>query len=414
MNRAKMKILRLFAVSLIVCALESRAQERPTGEKSPSVASFCKRAEAGERLTVVFFGCSLTWGANATDPNRTSWRALVGKRMESAYPKAHFSFVDAAIGGTDSQLGVFRVDRDVVAYKPDLVFVDFTVNDGIYDANDNKSCSYEGIVRRLLTRLPDCVLVQVILPVRKTMTEDAPEILRRRDEHIRLGERYNLTRTDVLRRCRELYAKGMLRPDEMWPKAIGDVIHPHDIGYGIYADIVWNDVFANPSDRVPTLAPTTLFAPKYEKVCRRRLFDLPMPSGWRKDYNKMRAGTFDFLCSRWQDGVANAESNAAPFRLRFRGEELFLFGESTVKGGCCEIIVDGRSRGVQDLSEFARHFDPSAWFTWQVCDGLDPMREHELEIVPRFSNGGCEVRIESVCVAGREAAAVCVTECEGR
>ena len=49
-----------------------------------SVASFCERAEKGERLTVAFLGGSLSWGANATDPNKASWRALVGRRRPEA------------------------------------------------------------------------------------------------------------------------------------------------------------------------------------------------------------------------------------------------------------------------------------------------------------------------------------------
>ena len=52
-------------------------------ERGNSVRTFCQRAAAGERLTVAFFGGSLTWGANATDPNRTSWRARIGARLEA-------------------------------------------------------------------------------------------------------------------------------------------------------------------------------------------------------------------------------------------------------------------------------------------------------------------------------------------
>ncbi len=56
-------------------------------------------------------------------------------RFEQEYPAAHFRFRDAAIGGTGSQLGVFRLDRDVLAHNPDLVFVDFTANDDINSAD---------------------------------------------------------------------------------------------------------------------------------------------------------------------------------------------------------------------------------------------------------------------------------------
>ena len=91
----------------------------------------------------MFFGASLTWGANASDPNLTSYRALVGARLEKAYPKARFKFWDAAIGGTGSQLGVFRFERDVLRRKPDLVFLDFSANDDINsdDSDEEKDRS---------------------------------------------------------------------------------------------------------------------------------------------------------------------------------------------------------------------------------------------------------------------------------
>ena len=37
-------------------------------------ADFDHQAKEGEHLSVVFFGASLTWGANATDPQLTSYR----------------------------------------------------------------------------------------------------------------------------------------------------------------------------------------------------------------------------------------------------------------------------------------------------------------------------------------------------
>ncbi len=42
----------------------------------------------------------------------------------TVYPRARFTFHDGAIGGTGSQLGVFCLQRDVLRYQPDLVFID--------------------------------------------------------------------------------------------------------------------------------------------------------------------------------------------------------------------------------------------------------------------------------------------------
>ena len=122
----------------------------PAAAASPSFSAFDARAQAGDRLTVVFYGASLTWGANATDQNYFSYRARVAARLTEKYPLARFTFHDAAIGGTGSQLGVFRLDRDVLARKPDLVFVDFTANDDINSDDPETLASYESIIRRLV------------------------------------------------------------------------------------------------------------------------------------------------------------------------------------------------------------------------------------------------------------------------
>ncbi|MFA6293503.1 MAG: SGNH/GDSL hydrolase family protein, partial [Victivallales bacterium] len=134
----KCRIIFAGLLSGIILAMSSASLSAADAAVKPPAASFAefdRKAKAGENLSVVFFGGSLTWGANASDPLKTSFRGLMGKYLTEKYPKAHFSFHDAAIGGTGSDLGLFRLERDVLSKKPDLVFLDFTVNDG-YDQKD--------------------------------------------------------------------------------------------------------------------------------------------------------------------------------------------------------------------------------------------------------------------------------------
>lgn len=367
-----------------------------------SVAAFCRRAHAGERLTVAFFGGSLTWGANATDPNRTSWRALVGERLARTFPKARFKFVDAAIGGTGSGLGIFRLERDVLKYEPDLVFVDWSVNDGAYKSNDAASSSYEGVLRHLAERLPSSALVQVVLPQRKTVVEPDETKIVRRVEHLAVGGAYGLPCADVLGELRRRYADGELDLETIWPKIIGDTTHPFDGGYALYADIIWNRVFVRPSERKVSVPDGWMFPPKYRHVLRTNLAERrDLPAGWTSEPCSMRAGTFDFLCSRWQDGLAVARKGAMPLKAKFRGEVLLLFGESSVKSAWCEVYVDCKLVSSRDTAKFGRMFAPSAYLNWTVGTGFSPDEEHELEIRPVFKDGeATELRLGSVCVSG--------------
>lgn len=404
---------------MAVCGFVSAA-ERPgdvvrldlvsTASESGSMAGFCKRAEAGERLTVAFHGGSLTWGANSTDPNRKSWRALIGQKLVTRYPKAHFTFVDASIGGTDSQLGIFRLDRDVLAYNPDLLFVEWCCNDGINVANDNRSCSYEGIVRRYLRAKPDGVVAQVIIPTKETIERENEMTFRRRTERLEFGKTYNLATSDILGELRCRYRAGKLDLDSMWPEEIGDTTHPFDTGYAIYADVIWEQIFANPSESKATMPEKSVFKDKYRNVIRRRLPESPeLPDGWRNGYCEMRAGTFDFLCSRWQDGIVVATNNV-PLKAKFCGEVLLIFGESTVKSGKAEVWVDGKRVSNRDCGAFGRMFAPSAYLVWQVGCDFAGDGWHELEVRPVL-NPGQVLKIESLCVAGEQGAQVELEGC---
>ncbi len=82
--------------------------------------------------TVVFLGGSITAGAGASSYEK----CYVGRMsawLEKNYPETKFTFVNSGIGATGSSLGVYRCERDVTAYKPDLLVYEFAVNDQDFD-----------------------------------------------------------------------------------------------------------------------------------------------------------------------------------------------------------------------------------------------------------------------------------------
>ncbi len=97
------------------------------------------KIRAGEEITVAYLGGSIT--------AMNGWRNKTTEWLKATYPTASFKEVHAAIGGTGSDLGVFRLGRDVLAYKPDLLFVEFATNDG-GQAPEQIWRSMEGIVRQ--------------------------------------------------------------------------------------------------------------------------------------------------------------------------------------------------------------------------------------------------------------------------
>ncbi|MCY2975349.1 MAG: GDSL-type esterase/lipase family protein [Planctomycetota bacterium] len=101
--------------------------------------NFKSKLDAGKKVKIAYLGGSITAAPG--------WRVLSLDWFQNEYPKAKLAEIHAAIGGTGSDLGVFRIQNDVLRHKPDLLFVEFAVNDGgALPAQIHKAM--EGIVRQ--------------------------------------------------------------------------------------------------------------------------------------------------------------------------------------------------------------------------------------------------------------------------
>ena len=115
-----------------------------------NTAKLCKafkRAEAGEKMTIAFLGGSITQGSLASTPD-LCYAARVFKWWKETFPKADLTFINAGIGATDSQFGCARAAEDVLSYNPDVISVEYAVND---ESNEHYLETYEGVVRKLLS-----------------------------------------------------------------------------------------------------------------------------------------------------------------------------------------------------------------------------------------------------------------------
>lgn len=122
------------------------------------------KARAGEDVTLVYLGGSITEGS-AAQPQKTKCYAAVSaglftEKFAKDANKVHY--VNAGISGTPSKLGITRLEQDVLSKTPDVVFIEFAVN----DSNDRQSqIVYESLVRRLLQSetAPAVVLIFTLL-----------------------------------------------------------------------------------------------------------------------------------------------------------------------------------------------------------------------------------------------------------
>lgn len=122
------------------------------------MANVFRRASNGENITAAYIGGSITEGYsdNITLKTEEKWVTMSTEWLNEQFPEADITYVNAGLSGTPSILGNVRLDRDVLAYDPDIVFVEFAVNDGMEADYKN---AYESLVRTLLTQDKDIAVV---------------------------------------------------------------------------------------------------------------------------------------------------------------------------------------------------------------------------------------------------------------
>lgn len=185
------------------------------------LAAAMERSKSGEEITIAFLGGSITQGSSAASENQYVnqvthwWEENLGE----------VQCVNAGVGATDSYIGVHRVDRDVLLKNPDVIFIEYAVNDT--NAVFNKY-TYDSL---LLKCLQDEQTPAVILLM---MTQEDGTSL---DEvHSKLGIYYDLP---------VLSYKAMVYPEVSvgnitWSQISPDNIHPNDIGHTILSKMITN------------------------------------------------------------------------------------------------------------------------------------------------------------------------------
>jgi len=81
--------------------------------------------EAGADATIVCFGDSITAGYAVRRGFPSFWREALRQR----FPDAEIEMINSGISGDTSQDGLARLDWAVLSYEPDLVTINFGIND---------------------------------------------------------------------------------------------------------------------------------------------------------------------------------------------------------------------------------------------------------------------------------------------
>ena len=172
-----------------------------------------------DEINIVYIGGSLTQGSGSTFGG---WVGLASEYFKNKFGADRVVNHNVGIGGTTSQYGMFRFAQDVLSKNPDMVFIEFVLNDG--GNSDARGASMETMIRTLL-ELDDVPYVNFVYTKYPGSSHIVPH------NHTQVARHYGIP---------EIYVKGSYVDDETEETYYRptDRVHPNDTGYRAwYAEI---------------------------------------------------------------------------------------------------------------------------------------------------------------------------------
>jgi lysophospholipase L1-like esterase len=302
------------------------------GDASRFAKAFMKAA-GGEAVTVAVIGGSITEGSNAADRAKQSYGPLVVEWMKEKFNNEDITLINAGESGTPSKLGVMRVQKQVLDAKPDIVFVEFAVNDG-GDADSN--IAYESLVRKILNSESEPA-VALLFMMQETGTSNQANMQK-------TGTHYNLPMVSVKD---SIYAE--IKAGRMaWEDYSNDYVHPTGEGHAMVAELteycleaVYGQARGLPPDAPYTVPEETVFGSKYEDIV------FYTAGNFEPSQVGSFTGSVNDTKPLWNDGWKRLpNSGNSAFVCEVTGREVYLVywatpGYGNPPGGKLDVSVNG-------------------------------------------------------------------------
>jgi lysophospholipase L1-like esterase len=359
----------LYSVLTIVLALffsgcaHFNSKPQTTGNDLKAVF---RNARKGQPLRCVALGGSITQAG----------KGWIGPWLRKTFPNSQVAMHNAGMSATGSMLGMFRLERDVIACQPDLVLIEYAVNDG-GASDESVTWTLESIIHRLKKLNKPPAIVFLLAASRK-----GGNIKR----HAAIAKYYGFASIDLQAVC-EKYLK---KNKKKWQDIFGDNVHPNRAGHRLYTEAIINEL----EKYIPTKKETI---PQYTLPCqsskRKLILDgtmakIALAPGWKKD------SSLPYWWNRFFLGTTASTGPGVSMSIPFRAETVGLLFPLSKDYGSMYVSLDGikadfipcNHRGGYTYKMFGTNLEPG---------------EHQLHIaVPTKGTYGKGVKLGYLLLGG--------------
>ena len=191
-----------------------------------------KKHPENKMINLVFHGHSVPSGYFKTPEVRTmeSYPLVTLKEIKDIYPFARLNVIVTSIGGETSKQGAVRFESDVLIHKPDVIFIDYILNDRYIGLEESKK-AYESMIQKTLAKNIKLILLTPSPDLQVKILEDTTLLAQLSNQVKELAKKYKVGLVDSYELFRQIVKQGGKLEDYM-----SQFNHPNEKGHKIIAD----------------------------------------------------------------------------------------------------------------------------------------------------------------------------------
>lgn len=349
------------------------------------LAKVIKQLQNGGSVTVAYLGGSITQGSSAGD--ELCYAKLTSDWLVEQFPEAKIVYANAGIGATGSYIGIHRADRDVLECSPNLVFIDFSVNDTSDRMAINKA-AYEGLIRKLWNSDSQPAIICLAMT-----QEDGTSV---QDAHYEIAKKYDIPMISYRNAILDVIDKGYI----VWDDISDDNIHPNVQGHAVLTQMITNylqsviDTVDTIDTTEPELPEADASGTKYENA------EIVVPGDERctalgvfMEHNSV----FGNFGQPWVAKVTAGTEITGGLEFTVNAKNIgVLYGKVTSNGGLLDVYVDG------ELAMSINCTFPNGWGNYvefQEVVSFDEAGEHTVKLVPQESDAAALYYVSALAIS---------------
>lgn len=341
-----------------------------------------EKAKNGEDVNIVYLGGSITEGDILELEERYAKRSY--NYFRDTFGKGsgdNIHYFNSGYRGTGSILGALRCEDDVLSYDPDIVFIEYAVNDG-GDVTDKDG--FESVIRDCLEHKTQPAVILLFARMQEGGSSQ--------DWKKEIGRYYDLPMISYADGITYLFDNGAMK----WEEFSGDYTHPTARGGEVIAGFInyfYDEVNRLPGSETDITMPERLYDGFYANahLLTKNSYELTdeIKGSWKK------GSSGDHFPNGWTKFFDDSND---PIVFKFTGRHAYVIypssDSSTFGVLVCKVYFNGELVATKEFDEHVQ----GGWMYSTIGDLYKSTKvgEYRVEISAKEGNPKCDLQILAV------------------